>query len=219
MGRRDQGAVWNYRYVSQAEHLVRTPANPHVLVNYLMNYRLQWGQPDTIAIIRSSLDPPTNGPAPPPQGGQPAKELPPIPPNAPTHFVADAPPELIFIAMNDWPYSGELSNMHVFLASSALSLKPITKYTQRSFVQSHQKLSIASSGRVCRSFPQAFLLHPSPRSRLDCTKTAYGVSLAQTPLLPPPACCRSACLPWLTGASRWTSSSAPRAGPRSRSGR
>ncbi|KAI0747368.1 hypothetical protein C8Q74DRAFT_1312711 [Fomes fomentarius] len=50
------------------------------IVSYLMNYRLQWG-------------------------GQPAKELPPMPPNAPTHFVADAPPELIFIAMNDWPYS------------------------------------------------------------------------------------------------------------------
>ena len=29
-----------------------------------------------------------------------------MPPDAPTHFVADAPQELIFVAMNDWPYSG-----------------------------------------------------------------------------------------------------------------
>ncbi|KAI0712448.1 hypothetical protein C8Q76DRAFT_621600 [Earliella scabrosa] len=73
------------------------------IINYLMTYRLQWGQPDTIAILRSSLDPPLDGSA--PHVVPRTKELPPMPPDAPTHFVADAPRELIFVAMNDWPYS------------------------------------------------------------------------------------------------------------------
>ncbi|RPD62635.1 hypothetical protein L227DRAFT_544227 [Lentinus tigrinus ALCF2SS1-6] len=74
------------------------------VVNYLMTYRLRWGQPDTIAIIKSSLDfiTPANATSVPVKR---IEELPPIPPDAPTHFVADTPPELLFIAMNDWPYS------------------------------------------------------------------------------------------------------------------
>ena len=78
------------------------------LVNYLMTYRLRWGQPDTIAILKSSLDfitPATEISAP----VERIEKLPPLPPDAPTHFVADTPPEFMFIAMNDWPYSGTSS--------------------------------------------------------------------------------------------------------------
>ncbi|KAI0754745.1 hypothetical protein C8Q80DRAFT_1216612 [Daedaleopsis nitida] len=75
------------------------------IVNYLMNYRLQWGQPDTIAIIKSSLDTPATTSTQGPLAIKASKGLPPIPPDAPTHFVADMPPELYYIAMNDWPYS------------------------------------------------------------------------------------------------------------------
>lgn len=79
-------------------------------MNYLLNYRLQWGQPDTLSVLRSSLDErhaqaPTNGTAPSPDPKTPGK-LPPLPPNAPRYFRADIPPELLSITMNDWPYSG-----------------------------------------------------------------------------------------------------------------
>ena len=82
----------------------------HRSVKYLLNYRLLWGQPDTIAILRSSLDaaPVASDVPPKPHAG----ELPPLPPNAPTHFVAGTPPELYFIAMNDWPYSGVYCLVH-----------------------------------------------------------------------------------------------------------
>ncbi|RDX53527.1 hypothetical protein OH76DRAFT_1227906 [Lentinus brumalis] len=74
------------------------------IITYLMTYRLRWGEPDTIAILKSSLD----GITPTAVDSGPVKrigELPPISLDAPTHFVADTPPELVFIAMNDWPYS------------------------------------------------------------------------------------------------------------------
>ena len=88
-------------------------------VKYLLNYRLLWGQPDAIAILRSSLDPTPDPSDAPPKPKSPG-ELPPIPPDAPTHFTADTPAELYFIAMNDWPYSGE-SSPHALSESSLCS--------------------------------------------------------------------------------------------------
>ena len=77
-------------------------------VNYLLSYRLQWGQPDTISLLRSSLDPTTepNTPAASENKTRPIVELPPLPPDAPAYFHADMPKELYYVAMNDWPYSG-----------------------------------------------------------------------------------------------------------------
>ncbi|KAI0916952.1 hypothetical protein AcW2_007210 [Taiwanofungus camphoratus] len=82
------------------------------MVNYLLNRRLHWGQPDTLSLLPSLLDKCSSA------GGsyvvssdiydhvadkKVAIELPPIPDNA--YFAADTPPELISIIMNDWPYS------------------------------------------------------------------------------------------------------------------
>ncbi|KZT67269.1 hypothetical protein DAEQUDRAFT_746211 [Daedalea quercina L-15889] len=75
------------------------------MVKYLLTYRLQWGKRDARSLLKSTLEVPdslvskeevtTNAPG----------ELPPLPPNAPSYFKADTPPELISIIMNDWPYS------------------------------------------------------------------------------------------------------------------
>ncbi|KAM5539443.1 hypothetical protein V8D89_006895 [Ganoderma adspersum] len=72
------------------------------IVNYLLTYRLQWGKPDTISLLRSSLDPPL------PESeskAHTAGEPPLMPFDAPPFFHADMPKELYYIAMNDWPYS------------------------------------------------------------------------------------------------------------------
>jgi hypothetical protein len=84
-------------------------------VNYLVKYRLQWGKPDTLSLLQSSLDQPvykdvvSNGdtkksslikfPA-----NKPV--IPVVATHYPTHFTADTPAELISIIQNDWPYSG-----------------------------------------------------------------------------------------------------------------
>ncbi|KIP09689.1 hypothetical protein PHLGIDRAFT_502877 [Phlebiopsis gigantea 11061_1 CR5-6] len=75
------------------------------MVNYLTTYRLQWGQPDRLSLLASSLDgltaPQDNSNA---TGTQQVPE-PATPPQAPQYFTADIPRELISIIMNDWPYS------------------------------------------------------------------------------------------------------------------
>ncbi|OBZ68957.1 N-acetylglucosamine-induced protein 1 [Grifola frondosa] len=86
------------------------------VVNYLLNYRLRWGEPDTLSLLRSALYEPSNGSA--TSGARPnsaqmssdsdrtdsnAFGLPDIPEGSPLYFTADTPPELISIIMNDWP--------------------------------------------------------------------------------------------------------------------
>ncbi|KAF9483423.1 hypothetical protein BDN70DRAFT_873932 [Pholiota conissans] len=70
------------------------------IVNYLTNHRLRWGQPDTLSLLKSSLevDPlfpvishPTNG-----------AESTQIPP---AYFSCETPSQYISIIQNDWPYS------------------------------------------------------------------------------------------------------------------
>lgn len=65
--------------------------------SYLLNHRLQWGQPDRLSILRPLLKQDEqialNGHADP---AEPAAE----------YFRPDTPPHLISIILNDWPYSG-----------------------------------------------------------------------------------------------------------------
>ncbi|EIW59356.1 uncharacterized protein TRAVEDRAFT_46663 [Trametes versicolor FP-101664 SS1] len=98
------------------------------IVNYLLNYRLQWGQPDTLSVLRSSLDErpaqkATNGTTPSLDPKAPGK-LPPLPANAPRYFRADIPPELLSIAMNDWPYSVPPDVEHSLIWSRVPILPP-----------------------------------------------------------------------------------------------
>ena len=66
--------------------------------NYLLKYRLQWGQPDRLSVLK-------------PYKGS-VDEIPvfddpdslPIP--TVDYFRTDTPPHLISIIVNDWPYSG-----------------------------------------------------------------------------------------------------------------
>ncbi|KAF4571536.1 hypothetical protein EYR36_008876 [Pleurotus pulmonarius] len=76
------------------------------MVNYLLNYRLQWGHPDTLSLLGSALDESvrsqeTRDPLDPSV----SRPLPPIPLDAPPYFAADTPKEFISIIQNDWPYS------------------------------------------------------------------------------------------------------------------
>ncbi|KAI0667731.1 hypothetical protein C8Q78DRAFT_1140374 [Trametes maxima] len=102
------------------------------IVNYLLNYRIQWGQKDTISLLRSSLDgihgensansvASTTTAVPDPKA---SRKLPPLPPNAPTYFKADMPAELYSIIMNDWPYSVPPEVEHVLIWSRVPILPP-----------------------------------------------------------------------------------------------
>lgn len=72
--------------------------------NYLLKYRLRWGQPDRLSVLR-------------PQNGG-ADEITilhdpdslPIP--TVDYFRADTPPHLVSIIVNDWPYSGTSGLFH-----------------------------------------------------------------------------------------------------------
>ncbi|EKM79241.1 hypothetical protein AGABI1DRAFT_113826 [Agaricus bisporus var. burnettii JB137-S8] len=77
------------------------------IVNYLLNYRLQWGKADTLSLLTSALkDEPRNVKAvEPPNGSVIVKEPPPLPSDAPEYFSVDTPAEYISIIQNDWPYS------------------------------------------------------------------------------------------------------------------
>ncbi|KAI0357535.1 hypothetical protein OH77DRAFT_1422399 [Trametes cingulata] len=101
--------------------------------NYLLNYRLQWGQEDSIAVLRSSLeDASPRGTA----NGKPStpdeeqldpkvpRKLPPLPADAPPYFKADMSPELLSITMNDWPYSVPPEVEHSLIWSRVPILPP-----------------------------------------------------------------------------------------------
>lgn len=64
-------------------------------VDYLLNYRLQWGKPDRLSLLPSKLDCVET-------------EAEPLPEDAPLpdYFTADIHPSLVSIIQNDWPYSG-----------------------------------------------------------------------------------------------------------------
>lgn len=85
------------------------------VVNYLLNYRLQWGRPDTLSLLTSALDKPqsngvngdaTNTPASLMTDPAAVGQLPLLPPDAPAYFTSDTPAEYLSIIQNDWPYSG-----------------------------------------------------------------------------------------------------------------
>jgi len=94
------------------------------VVDYLLHERLQWGRPDTISLIRSTLEiPPAlddraivaphrhlrrDGVIVP-------NDLPPIPPEEGEYFKADMSPQLISVIMNDWPYSVPVEVEHALV--------------------------------------------------------------------------------------------------------
>ncbi|KAJ7778376.1 hypothetical protein B0H16DRAFT_1503300 [Mycena metata] len=80
------------------------------IVNYLMNFRLQWGRPDTLSLLGSAVQ--DTGMSTPPVFESIAtedltvlRELPPLPADAPAYFSASTPRQYISIIQNDWPYS------------------------------------------------------------------------------------------------------------------
>lgn len=78
-----------------------------MLVNYLRNYRLQWGRPDRLSLLPSLIN---EADAPHDQAlvGQDRGSSSSISEGAPRCFIADTPPESISVITNDWPYSGML---------------------------------------------------------------------------------------------------------------
>ena len=111
-------------------------------VDYLLSYRLRWGQPDTLSIIPSRLDPPRLH-RPPTTSSSPSgittkgqtPNLPPIPSDAPPYFTADTSPELISIIMNDWPYSG----IYLYLFSDHLNSKRYCNSLEAIRIQYHRR--------------------------------------------------------------------------------
>ncbi|KAI5991142.1 hypothetical protein EDD15DRAFT_2276950 [Pisolithus albus] len=78
-------------------------------VNYLLDYRLQWGKPDTLSLLPSELEESEETAT---NGSQPSNVVPP-------YFTADMPfnSDLICIMQNDWPYSVPIEIEHTVIWS------------------------------------------------------------------------------------------------------
>ena len=76
------------------------------LVNYLINHRLRWGQPDTLSLLKSDLQDVhhNNTPEPHESFSHPI----PISSVIPPYFSWETPSQFISIIENDWPYSGNI---------------------------------------------------------------------------------------------------------------
>ncbi|KAF8867621.1 hypothetical protein BD779DRAFT_1606266 [Infundibulicybe gibba] len=80
------------------------------VVNYLLNFRLQWGKADNLSLLTSELDTSADGLRECHEDTRPKpiiqETLPPMPADAPPYFTSSTPSEYISIIQNDWPYSG-----------------------------------------------------------------------------------------------------------------
>ena len=93
------------------------PAYAVLAVNYLNQYRLQWGKADTLSALTTALDAAAYKGLESQKGVANVVESRPTvvegpdrtgnPSNLPASFLADTPSELISVIMNDWPYSGD----------------------------------------------------------------------------------------------------------------
>jgi len=90
-----------------------------ILVNYLINRRLQWGKPDTMSLLTSEIveSSPVQSSAPSNNGH--ISTLP-----SPGYFTADMSPTLISIIQNDWPYSVPLDVEHTLIWTKLPILPP-----------------------------------------------------------------------------------------------
>ncbi|TDL23125.1 hypothetical protein BD410DRAFT_747072 [Rickenella mellea] len=74
------------------------------MVNYLLQFRLQWGEPDTFSLLPSTVQIiPSVATAHPIQKYD--NGLPVVPSDGPKYFTSNTEPEFISIIQNDWPYS------------------------------------------------------------------------------------------------------------------
>ncbi|KAH0586401.1 hypothetical protein H2248_007637 [Termitomyces sp. 'cryptogamus'] len=71
------------------------------IINYLTNYRLQWGKRDTLSLLTSAVDEPVL----PLSNGNIRNVLPSLSDDAPKYFTRSAPRKYLSIIQNDWPYS------------------------------------------------------------------------------------------------------------------
>lgn len=89
----------------------------HLKENYLLKYRLRWGQPDRLSRLKpykGSIDEIATVDNP---------HLLPVP--AVDYFRADTPPHLISVIVNDWPYSGMSSFLHLrFPTDDRIQFRP-----------------------------------------------------------------------------------------------
>ena len=73
-------------------------------VNYLLDHRLRWGQPDTLSLLTSDVVHHNSTAEPPESVSHPITISSLIPP----YFSWETPSQLISIIQNDWPYSGNI---------------------------------------------------------------------------------------------------------------
>jgi len=77
------------------------------MVKYLLEYRLQWGKPDTLSLLKSAIvDNDANNLN---DGASYQKS------GDSEYFKSDTPPSLISIIQNDWPYSVPLDIEHTLI--------------------------------------------------------------------------------------------------------
>ena len=89
-------------------------------VNYLLNHRLRWGQPDTLSLLKSDVrNNLKNSTAEPHESVSHPDITMPISFMIPPYFSWETPPQFISIIQNDWPYSG---NIFTILSKTVISL-------------------------------------------------------------------------------------------------
>jgi hypothetical protein len=81
-----------------APSLTPTLKQPPPVENYLLKYRIRWGQPDRLSTLKPYKGSTDEVPI---FDGSDSLLIPVV-----DYFRADTPPHLISITVNDWPYSG-----------------------------------------------------------------------------------------------------------------
>jgi len=73
------------------------------IVNYLLNHRLQWGKPDTLSLLTSTIEDTTF-----------TDHVNSVEGDPPRYFSWETPARYLSIIQNDWPYSGGVLSSLVY---------------------------------------------------------------------------------------------------------
>ncbi|KAL5501454.1 hypothetical protein ACEPAH_8714 [Sanghuangporus vaninii] len=127
------------------------------VVDYLLEYRLQWGRSDRLSLLPSGLN-----------YDQPEQEMSaqhePVP--MPEYFTADIHPSLVSIIQNDWPYSVPLDIEHSLIWTKVPILPPPSLITPHIAVtlapDLHDKVSARLAQDGLRGFTGATEAPPDP---------------------------------------------------------
>jgi len=89
----EYGSVGAFRLLKATNEVFK-----NAIVNYLLNHRLQWGRPDTLSLLTSTV---VDSRFVSPSKFEVA--------DPPPYFTWETPTKYVSVIQNDWPYSGTVS--------------------------------------------------------------------------------------------------------------